>query len=122
MAGVEADGEPLAAAGLLDQARELLEGAAERAAGAGRVLEVQRAVLGLGQRLGDRFGGAGEGLVDRPAALQRRAGVQHDAGRAERVARLQRGGQRRQRLVADLPVLGGAVEEIDGVDEHRIDV
>ena len=67
-------------------------------------------------------GGAGEGLVDRPAALQRRAGVQHDAGRAERVARLQRRGQGRQRLVADLPVLRGAVEEIDGVDEHGIDV
>ena len=65
--------------------------------------------------------GAGEGLVDRPAALQRRAGVQHDAGRAERVARPQRRGEGRQRLVADLPVLRGAVEEIDGVDEHGIE-
>ena len=42
VARVEADPEPLAAAGGVEQRRELLERAPERAAGAGRVLEVQR--------------------------------------------------------------------------------
>ena len=55
VAGVQADAEPLVAAGGLDQPRELLERAPERAAGAGGVLEVQRAVVGLGERLGDHL-------------------------------------------------------------------
>ena len=41
VAGVQAHAEALAAAGRLDQRGELLEGAAERAAGAGGVLQVQ---------------------------------------------------------------------------------
>ena len=54
VAGVQADAEALVAARGLDQRRQLLERAPERPAGAGGVLEVQRAGLGLGQRLGDR--------------------------------------------------------------------
>ena len=53
VAGVQAEPEPLVAAGGLDERRELRERAAERAARAGGVLEVQRAALGLRQRLGD---------------------------------------------------------------------
>ena len=53
-------------------------------------------------------------------ALERGAGMQHDAVRAQRGARLQRGGQRGQRLAADLGVLGGAVEQVDGVDHQRL--
>ena len=54
MAGVEADAEARAAAAGLEQRRELLERAPERAAGAGGVLEMQRAALGLGERLARR--------------------------------------------------------------------
>ena len=64
VAGVEAHAEPRAAACRLDQRRQLLEGAAERAAGAGRVLEVQRATVGLRQRLRDHLTGARDRLAD----------------------------------------------------------
>ena len=47
MAGVQAHPEPLAAAGRLEQRGQLVERAPERAAGAGGVLEVQLAALGL---------------------------------------------------------------------------
>ena len=90
VAGVQADAEPLVAAGDLDQPRQLLERAPERAARAGGVLEVQRAVLGLRERLGDHRAGALDRRVDRAAVLQRRAGVQHDRVRAERRAGAQR--------------------------------
>ena len=80
VAGVEADAEALVAAGQLDQRRELLERAAERAAGAGGVLEVQRARLGLRERLGDRLAAARSSAAS-TGALQRRAGVQHHAVR-----------------------------------------
>ena len=51
MAAVEADADPLAGAGGVDQPRQLVEVAAERALGAGGVLEQDRAALGLGERL-----------------------------------------------------------------------
>ena len=60
VAGVQAHAQALAAAGGLQQRRELRQRAAERAAGAGGVLEVQLAALALGQRLGDRLAGAGD--------------------------------------------------------------
>ena len=66
MAGVQADAEALLAAGGLEQRRQLLEGAPERAARAGRVLEQQRARLGLRQRLLDDLPGALDRLVRRP--------------------------------------------------------
>ncbi len=77
MAGVEAQAEPRAAAGGLEQRRELLDRAAERAAGAGGVLQVKRAALALGERLLDRLtaradrGGGVAGLGG--------AGVEYDA-------------------------------------------
>ena len=122
VAGVEADAEPLAAAGDLDQPRELLERAPQRAARAGGVLQVQLAVAGLRQRLGDRGAGTVERRVDGAAALQRRARVQHDGVRAQRGAGAQRAGQRRERLGAEVRVLGGRVEQVDGVDQQRVDV
>ena len=121
VAGVQAHAEPLVAARQLDQRRELLERAPERPPGAGGVLEVQRAGLRLGERLRDRRRRALERRLHRAAALQSRARVQHDAVRAQRRARLQRGGQRRQRLPADLGILGGAVEQVDGVDHQRLE-
>ena len=51
MAGVQAQAEALVAAGGVDQRGQLVERAPERAAGAGGVLEVQRAGVALGQRL-----------------------------------------------------------------------
>ena len=51
------------------------------AAGAGRVLEEQRAAFGLGERLLDHLAGARDGLGD--VALLRRAGVQYHADRPD---------------------------------------
>ena len=70
--------------------RQLLEGAPERAARARGVLQVQRAVLRLRQRLGDRRPGALR-CAAATSPPQRRAGVQDDGVRAERGARAQRG-------------------------------
>ena len=50
-----------------------------------------------------------------------RAGVQDHAARADRIADPQRMGQRGERLGADLGIIAGAVEQVDGVDQDRID-
>ena len=77
MAGIEAQAEPLGRTDGVEEVGELLERAPERPARAGRVLEVQRAVLALAQRLGDELAGA----LDRRGDLagQRAAGVQDTA-------------------------------------------
>ena len=90
--GVQAQAEAVVAAGGLDQRGELGEGAPERAARAGRVLEVQRASVGLRERLGDDLAGTRD--RGRDLARERRAGVQDDRVRAERVARPQGARQR----------------------------
>ena len=119
VAGVQAHPEALVAAGGLDQRGELGERAPQRPARARGVLQVQGAALALGQRLGDDRARA----LDRRADLAalRRAGVQDDGVRAERRAGLQRRHQRAQRVRAHLGVVGRAVEQVDGVDEQRVD-
>jgi hypothetical protein len=47
--------------------------------------------------------------------------VQHDTPGADPVAEPQRAGERRQRLGADLVFQRGAVDQVDGVDHHRVD-
>ena len=74
------------------------------------------------KRLRDHGGCAVERRVDVAALLERRAGVEHDRVRAEQRARTQRAHQRDQRLLAQLGVLRGAVEEVDGVDQQRVHV
>ena len=54
-------------------------------------------------------------------ALQRRARVQDHAHGAQLRARVQRDLQRLERLRAQLRVLGGAIEQVDGVDDQRLD-
>ena len=53
-----------------------------------------------------------------PPSFSAEPGCSTTPSAPERVAGPQRGGQRGQRLVADLRVLGGAVEEVDGVDQR----
>src|SRR5919108_4280781 len=122
VAGVEADGGPLAAAGQLDQPRQLLERAPERAARAGGVLEVQRAAVRLRERLGDHRGGALDRGVDCAAALERRPGVEHDPDRAQLLARAQRRRQRRERLLPEVRLLRGRIQQVHRVDQERVDV
>ena len=76
VARVEADADALVAARGVDELGELGERAAERAARARRVLEVDRAALGLLQRLREHLPGA----LDRGPDLAglRAAGVQDD--------------------------------------------
>ena len=119
VAGVEAHAEPLARAGRVDQLGELVERAPERAAGSCRVLEVQLAAFAVGERRGDRLAGARDRLADVPGL--RRARVQDHGARADRVPDAQRVRQRRQRFGADLLVVGGAVEQVDGVDQDGFD-
>ena len=119
MAGVEADPDAVAAAGGVEQRLELLERAAEGAAGAGGVLEVERALVGLGQRFVDDLAGALDRLGD--VAGLRGAGVQHHADSADPVADSQRLGQRRERLLAHLAIGRGAVDQVDRVDEDGLD-
>ena len=87
---------PLVAAAELDQRGELVEVAAQRAAGAGRVLEQQRAALGLGERLAKASPRAAAVLVAaRPCA---RPGGRRRRAAPMRVAELERVGQRGHRL------------------------
>ena len=81
MAGVEADPDPVVAAGGLDQPGELAEAAAQRAARAGGVLEVDGAGLGLVERLPDDLPGALDRARD--VAGLGAAGMQDDGGGAE---------------------------------------
>ena len=119
MAGVQAHADAIVCTGGVQQLRELLERAPERAAGAGGVLQVQLTALAVGQRLRDRLPGA----RDRLAHVTRlgRAGVQHHPGRADRLTDAQGVRERFQRLGADVGVLAGAVEQVDGMDQHRFD-
>ena len=86
VAGVQAQPEALVAAGGLEQRGQLLERAPERAARAGRVLQVQRAALALGQRLA-RSSRPARAIACADVARLGRAGMQHDAGGADRAAR-----------------------------------
>ena len=105
----------------LDQPRELLERAAQRPARAGGVLEVQRAVLGLLQRLDDHLA----------AALQRRSDLAvfsaepgcSTTPRAPSAAPMRNDVvSDGQRLLAEVRVLGRRIEQVDGVDQQRVDV
>ena len=73
--------------------------------------------LRLRQRLADERAGPCDGLLER--VLLARAGVEDDAVGADRVAEPECMGQRGQRLLADLPVGAGGVDQVDGVDHRR---
>src|ERR1039458_5751283 len=64
MAGVQAHPQALVPAGRVQQPGELVERASQRAAGAGRVLQVKLTALAAGQRLSDRLSGARDRLPD----------------------------------------------------------
>ena len=110
-----------AAAAGLEQRGELLERAPERAAGAGGVLEVQRAALGLRERRARKARRRARSPVPTSAGL-RRARMHHDA-RARRSRRRRAGnGSARRATSRGSRVVGGAVEQVDGVDHHRADL
>ena len=67
----------------------------------------------------DRLAGAGDRLAD--IAGLGRARVQDHAAGADRLADAQRVRQRGERFGADVGVLAGAVEQVDGVDQHGVD-
>ena len=99
MAGVQAQAEPRLAAAGVEQRRELVERAAERAAGAGRVLEVQRAA--------PRYSASASAIVaparsiaGRGLAGLGRAGMQDHGGRADAVAGAQRVRSARSAILA----------------------
>ena len=120
VAGVEAEAEALAAAGQLDQLGGLVEVAAEQAFVAGGLLEQERAASRCpSSAAAIVFAGALHRGPERLAFL--RAGVEDDAGGADPVADPQRVGERGQRLLAQLFVFAGAVDQVDGVDHHRFD-
>ena len=117
MAAVDADADPLAAAGRIDQHRQLVEVAAERSLGAGGVLEQDRAALGLGEDLADHLARARDasssGSFLREPAW--RTTPSAPIASPSRTACSERG----QRLLADLLVGGRRVDQVDGVDHHR---
>ena len=105
----------------LDQRRELLERAPERAAGARRVLEVQRAALGLGERRA--MTSPARSIAGADVARLRRAGVQRPRrARRSRRRRAANGSATRAIFSRISRVLGGAVEQVDRVDQHGADL
>jgi hypothetical protein len=119
VAGVEAEAEAFAAAGQLDQLGGLVEVAAEQALVAGGLLEQEAAAVALLERRGDHLAGPLHRGPVRLAFLS--PGVEDDAGGADPVADPQRVGQRGERLLPQLFVLGRAVDQVDRVDDHRFD-
>ena len=120
MAGVQAHAQPLAPAGCLQQRRELVERAPERAARAGGVLQVQLAALALRS--------APRAIVSPARAIASPTSpVFAEPGcrttplapiacptRSEWVSEV-------SDLRADVRVLAGAVEQVDGVDQDGVD-
>ena len=80
---------------------------------------MQLAALALGERLGDRGAGARDRLTDVPGLGGAR--VQHDPGGPDLLADAQRVRQRGERFRADVGIVAGAVEQVDGVDQDRVD-
>jgi hypothetical protein len=119
MAGVKADLEPPVPAGGLNQRRQLLERAAESSAGPGGVLDVQPTLIGRGERLADHDAGPLNRLAD--VTSVRRTCVKDNTVCFDRVADAQGVDQRGSRLVADLGIVGGAVEEVHRVDQDGLD-
>src|SRR5947209_14466109 len=64
--------------------------------------------------------GAEDRAADRPKLG--RAGVEDDRGGADRVTQAEGADQPGERLLDDLGVVRGAVEEVDGVDQYRADL
>ena len=120
VAGVEADAEALVAVESGDDRRQLLERAADRTAGAGRVLEQEpgrvRAVL---EHLAQSGHAALEpGVEARPEV---RADVEDDAVRLDRARRVDGCDHRREALPVNDVVRGGEVAEVERVHQHRPD-
>src|SRR6202171_1810016 len=119
MTGVEADADALAPARRRDQLGCLFDLATEGPAPPGGVLEVDGTPLALGKRLADRLAGAGDRALY--VAGLGRSGVEDHPTRADSGANAQRVDQRCERLRADLSVVAGAVDQVDGMDHHRLD-
>src|SRR6476659_360768 len=108
VARIQADPEAIAAAGGIDQSRKLLERTSKRAAGAGGVLEMQVAALGLVECLLDDLARSLDRLAH--VALLGRARMQDHCDCSDPRADSQRLNQRGTRLVANLAILRSAVE------------
>ena len=120
VAGVEAEAEPLAAAGQLDQLRRSRRSPPDQAFVARRLLEQQLAVVGVLERGGDHFRRPFQRRSERFAFG--RAGVEDDARGADPVADPQRVRERRLDLLAQVFVFGRGVDQVDRVDDHPFDL
>ena len=117
MARVETDSEAGVAVEPLPEGRELLERAADRAAGARRVLHQQpRLVRAELEHLLHRGQDALEARLE--AGAEMGADVEHDPVRADPARHLHRVPERGDRLRVHLLVGRGQVAEVDRVAEH----
>ena len=119
VARVEAEAEPRMPVDGVRERRELGDRAADRAARSGSVLHAQPEIVGreleeLAQRGLDDL----DGLVEPEPEVG--ADVEDDRLRADRVRRLHRRPQRRQRVLAHGRVAAREVHEVEGVTGHRL--
>ena len=119
MLGVDAHAEAAWFLHLREDAPEVLEEVAHAGALAGGVLEEDGRALpsGVGEDEVERLHDPREPRV--VARAEVRAGVQHAVGDAERARSLHLGDQRGPGLPEDLAVVGGEVDEVARVGEHR---
>ena len=121
MAGVQADADALLPADPVDQRRELLERAPERPARAGRVLEQQRARPSDSLSASLITAAARLSASSTVASLSAEPGCRTTPTAPSCAPAFSATFSAVERLVADLRVLGGAVEQVDGVDHERLD-
>src|SRR2546421_4583002 len=120
MAGVEADAEPLVSTQGVVERRELVDRAADRIAGAGRVLDQQPGGLrATFERLSQRRHSALQADLEAGALV--RADMEDDPVGLDRAADVHGVFQRGDRLLIELVVRARQVDQVEGVTDDAAD-
>ena len=120
MARVEADAEPRVPVERVDEDRELVDRAADRAAGAGGVLEQEPGRVGAAVEHLSSAGTQRSTPAFKPGA-EVRADVEDDAVGLDRAGRVDGRAHRRAALAVDRLVRRREVAEVERVHEHGAD-
>jgi hypothetical protein len=117
VAGIEAEAEAWMSPEPVDDRRELVDGASDRSARAGRVLDEKVRLAGAPLERGlERCRHAIESAALQPGA-EMGSDMEDDAVRSDGTRRLGCGQERRRALLVEIPFLTREVDEVERVDE-----